>query len=293
MTSEPLRFRVTTDKEGRRISRKNYDEEYDLPDIIITGASTTFGYNVNDQETFSWLLQEQFTQHNVHNYSSNSYTSYQQLLVIENVLKRKKPAMVILTFSPSMDFCNITNRIDYLKICSIARPACLYRNKKFKRYKIEAYKKFPGSKSSCLALMYEFFLNSTIYRKRMKCDVILDTIHHTLLTIKKLCENNDIALLIACVEKCSEFHQFFYKNGFCWCIANQCDQVPFDKEPMRWRYALYDTHPNANAHRHFANIIGDAAKTVLSGKLVSPPVELIEIKTTTDGQYAADLYPLF
>ncbi len=77
---------------------------YPAPDakkeIWIFGDSVTYGWSVNDEETFPWLLQEKFPDYEVVNFGVQGYSTLNSLIQLREALQNgKKPKLVILSYA--------------------------------------------------------------------------------------------------------------------------------------------------------------------------------------------------
>jgi hypothetical protein len=59
--------------------------------LVFVGGSTTQGWAVSDEETFPWLIQQQFPAFAVYNYGVSAYGTYQSLLVLEQLFAAPNP----------------------------------------------------------------------------------------------------------------------------------------------------------------------------------------------------------
>ena len=70
--------------------------------IICLGGSQTFGWGVNDEETYPYLLEQKFKKQNknieVINAGIPGHSSYQGRIIIEKIIKKIKPDYVTIMF---------------------------------------------------------------------------------------------------------------------------------------------------------------------------------------------------
>ena len=81
-------------KDGNRLVSeitKKYIEE-----IILLGGSFTQGWAADDKETYAWFLQKKFPDIKIVNYAVGGYGTYQSLLKLEEVLKKKNNIKFII-----------------------------------------------------------------------------------------------------------------------------------------------------------------------------------------------------
>lgn len=86
---------VTIDKDGGRITGLKTKDE-NLNELLFIGGSFTFGWGVNDHESYPWRVQEQLTNYKVKNRAVGGYGTYQSLMTLERYLAQgTKPTHVI------------------------------------------------------------------------------------------------------------------------------------------------------------------------------------------------------
>ena len=89
-------------------SRFTGSKSTNLEKIIFIGGSITQGWAINDDETFSYLLQKNDLDHKVFNFAVGGYGGYQSLLTLEKVLENKqKVKNVIYGFIPHHEVRNV------------------------------------------------------------------------------------------------------------------------------------------------------------------------------------------
>jgi hypothetical protein len=75
--------------------------------IWIFGDSVTYGWSVNDRDTYCWLLQEDLPDYEVVNFGVNGYGTLQSLIQLREALKNgNEPQVVILAYAPWQDVRN-------------------------------------------------------------------------------------------------------------------------------------------------------------------------------------------
>jgi len=106
-----------------------YSPEKAKDEIWIFGGSLTHGYSLNDDETYPWILQEQFPQYEVVNFGVDGYSTLQSFIQFREALKeRKNPTFVVLAYAHFHDERNTFGRRRRKQIASaneigrIAKP---------------------------------------------------------------------------------------------------------------------------------------------------------------------------
>ncbi len=75
--------------------------------IWIFGDSITYGWSVNDKDTYPWLLQEKLTDFEVTNFGVNGYGTLQNLIQLREGLKNgEAPKVVVLAYASWDDVRN-------------------------------------------------------------------------------------------------------------------------------------------------------------------------------------------
>ncbi|GAK50578.1 hypothetical protein U14_01811 [Candidatus Moduliflexus flocculans] len=105
-------------------------ETYHFPsqkkEIWIFGCSFTYGWALNDEETYPWLLQERFENYEIVNFGVMGYGILQSYLQLQEALKSRdsKPQIVIINYASFHDERNILprSRQKILKITNYLGP---------------------------------------------------------------------------------------------------------------------------------------------------------------------------
>jgi hypothetical protein len=80
------------------------DQKLGRPEIWIFGCSYTYGWSVNDEETFPWLTQQELPSFRVRNFGVPGYGDLQGLLRFREELKNGvNPKMVVLVYAAFHD----------------------------------------------------------------------------------------------------------------------------------------------------------------------------------------------
>lgn len=111
--SDGYSFKVINLPNTLRITHplSTYGEARQKGEIWIFGCSLTYGWSLNDQETFPWLLQERFPEYEVVNFGVNGYSTVQSLIQFREALAEGRvPKVVLLNFAIWHDDRNIFSR---------------------------------------------------------------------------------------------------------------------------------------------------------------------------------------
>lgn len=106
-------FMVTHDKVGKRITALHQREsETTRPEIWIFGCSYTYGWALNDSETFPWILQEQLPEFRIVNFGVAAFgTIHSYLQCKEAFANRSKPVLIVVAYSSIHDVRNVCSRL--------------------------------------------------------------------------------------------------------------------------------------------------------------------------------------
>jgi lysophospholipase L1-like esterase len=100
---EPVRWRIRVNGDGQRGPAYPGPDVGADPVIVALGDSVTFGFRVNEEETFPAQLERYLRSHGrprarVVNYGVPGYTSFQGRRLLERILAKHRPDVVLLAF---------------------------------------------------------------------------------------------------------------------------------------------------------------------------------------------------
>lgn len=288
---------VTTDVQARRITANEAPSGDSA--ISFYGCSNTFGWGLNDGETYPWLVQGDHPEHIVHNYGVSGYSLYQMLLRIEQTIERDQPKVVVLGFSPGLEARSVSDH-HYLRTLAEhggTPPSCLSLEKSggkrtLKRFPLEAYKHLPMSDKSPLIKLIERRLNRMLYGGRVKDNAHRKTTEHLLLAMENLCKKHDAVFHVQYLVANTGYREFFHKAGMNWAPGpvdlDECDAVG----TYLYRLSPYDGHPNATANQAYAEALKPVLAELLSSGSYKPEPGAFGT-TKRDKGTEAEIYPIF
>jgi len=107
-------FTITHRADSLRITRPldAYNHPWSFKGAIwIFGCSFTYGWSLDDAQTYPWLLQERFPDFDVVNFGVGGYGTVHSLLQLEEALKtRRPPTIAILAYGNFHDERNVMSR---------------------------------------------------------------------------------------------------------------------------------------------------------------------------------------
>ena len=91
-------------------------------EIWLMGCSLTHGWSLNDEDTYPWLVQQQFPEYEVVNCGIEGYGTLQTRLQFQELLEQRgKPEIVVLAYGTFHDFRNTFIRIRQKAIAPLNR----------------------------------------------------------------------------------------------------------------------------------------------------------------------------
>jgi hypothetical protein len=206
------------------------------------GCSISYGYALNEEDTFSNLICKELKEYNYLNFSVPGYSLYQSLMKYKLKSKDIKFDFIILGLHQDLEKRNT---------CSIEWADIIDNYWKIPRaYKIGKLLNFlPTSKSKFEIInILKFFLGSVKYIQR-------STMKHLLLEFQKECLKNNTQLYIICFDKYNSIYDFLTKNKFNWNSAHLNLEQKNSKNESVWQLMPWDNHPNEEANIIFAKEI--------------------------------------
>ncbi|QGY40649.1 hypothetical protein GM415_11115 [Pseudodesulfovibrio cashew] len=295
-----LEYAVTTDDKGRRVTGTGSENAPTAENgISFYGCSNTFGWGLDDEATYPWLVAKARPGCSVRNYGVSGYSLYQILLTMEKTIEQDHPAVAVLGFSPGLEARSVSDH-HYLRIVGEqggTPPSCLSVAKKngkriLKRFGTEAYKRLPLSGRSPLVKLAERLLNRLRYGGRGKNDARRKTTEHLLLSMENLCRKHGTVFHVQYLVANTGYRDFLHQTGMNWAPGpvdlDQCDE----RGGYLYRLAPFDGHPNAEANAAYAKTLGPVLTELLSsGKYRPAPGQM----GTTERDEATEsaIYPVF
>ncbi|SNB46627.1 hypothetical protein [Geobacter sp. DSM 9736] len=75
--------------------------------LWIFGCSYTYGYSLNDDETYPWIVQNHLSNYDVQNFGVTGYSTLQSLIQLKLAIQKKEiPKIVVLAYAPFHDTRN-------------------------------------------------------------------------------------------------------------------------------------------------------------------------------------------
>jgi len=221
----------------------------------IFGDSITYGWSVNDRDTYCWLLQEELPDYEVVNFGVNGYGTLQSLIQLREALKNgNEPQVVILTYASWQDVRNTFIRMRRKMVATAAflgpvnQPyARLDSNGRLEVFSDAlAYREFPLMRYSAFIHALEESYDKYEERHSQSHEITKVTIKE----ISDLCLAHGIRLVVASLtsdpissdmlEYCSR-ERITTADAWVDLSIKENNNLP------------YDSHPSAIAHRQYAH----------------------------------------
>jgi hypothetical protein len=246
-------FKTTQGSNGLRITHPlNTYRSEDKKEIWIFGCSFTWGWALNDEETFPWLVQEKFTRFEVVNFGMGAYSNVQSLIQFREALKSgKKPAVVVLAYGSFHDARNTLTRtwvktrlsygdfkvtIPYMRWSSSGKPELLYTPLE--------YHEIPLARHSALANFlddtYDRWLESTYHSHEVSKAIIEEFFN--------ICKENGVVFVVAGIFASPATAEML---DYCRSKGMMGVDISIDAS-IKENTVPYDGHPSAIANRQFA-----------------------------------------
>ena len=250
------------------------------------GCSITYGHGLNEVETYPYLLSKKIKDLNYLNFAVPGYSTYQSLETFKCKLKEVKFNKIVLGIHRDLERRN-TCSISWSKIINNfwGIPSMIdlkFLNLKFKPRFI--YKNKFGlfiTKIFCEVLNFlRFFLGSIRFIQK-------NTQKKLLLDFKDVCEQNDIELIIICLDNYNEIFDFLTDHKFNWTTSNISLTEKNINGEYIWQKMPWDNHPNLNANKIFASQLEDVFRVHV--RPYKPNIKKIDA-SKNDQEY---IYPLW
>ena len=289
-------YTVTTDAVSRRVTSAT--ETSGKPTISVYGCSNTFGWGLNDEETYLWQLQSACPDHTIRNYGVSGYSLYQMLLRMEQTLERDKPSLVILGFSPGLEARSVSDH-HYLRILSQqggTPPSCLAvkteQGTVLERNPLEAYKHLPLSSASPLIKLVERTLNRVIYAPRAKNKAHRHTTEILLFAMAELCKQHGATFHVQYLVANTGYRTFLHDHGINWAPGPVDLDLCEPNGNYIYRLSPFDGHPNAEANQAYAQALTPIISELLKTGKYTPGPDAFGT-TKRDEATESAIYPIF
>lgn len=246
-------FNVTHLPNTLRITRPidSYKESERKEEIWIFGCSFTHGWTLNDDETYPWLLQERFPEHDVINFGVSGYGTIHSLSQFRDALKTRTPKVVVLAYAGFHDQRNTFSRIrrkeiaPWNKLGPLVQPYARLNKEGDLEYLFAdvEYPEFPMMKHLALAHYIEIKYNR-FESERHQSHAVSEALVEEM---AKLAKKSEVKFIVANISKERAMLDFAEEKR----IQNIDISVDLDLTENTNR--PHDYHPSAIANKKYAD----------------------------------------
>lgn len=257
-------FTMTHDANGRRITSGRTPAPAAREEVWILGCSFTHGWSVNDSETYSWLLQEEFPQYEIVNFGVGGYGTIHSLLQFQQAIKaRRRPIAVVVAYAYFHDERNVFSRYrqkvaaNWSHFGPLVQPfGRVDANGNLQLFMASTeFQEFPLMRWSAFSSLLEQKY-SAYHDARLESRVVTEAIFRRLQADTRA---QGIPLLIAEIDGQSGIAVFARKNGIAYA------DIAVDLNTRGARNFPFDPHPTARTHRKYARRLGAALRPIVDG----------------------------
>jgi hypothetical protein len=263
-------FKTTQLSNGLRITHPlNTYPSTAKKEIWIFGCSQTFGWALNDEETFPWLVQEKFTGYEVVNFGVGAYSNVQSLIQFREALESgKKPAVVILAYGSFHDERNTLTRawlktrasfgewkvtLPYMRWSRNGKPELLYQPLEYHAIPLARY----SALANFLDDTYDRALESSYHSHEVSKAIIEEFFD--------ICKAHGIVFVVAGIFGSPATAEML---DYCQGKGMMAVDISVDMTIKENTYLPYDGHPSAIANRQFAQKLNSF---LCSKVMIEPP----------------------
>ncbi|MEG4211392.1 SGNH/GDSL hydrolase family protein [Microcoleus sp. S13_B4] len=242
-----------------------YHQSSKKPEIWIFGCSFTYGWSLNDSETYAWLLQEKLPQYEIVNFGVNGYGTLHSFIQFKEALKQgKKPKIAVIAYAGFHDRRNTLLRARSKQMSAWNKLGILWqpdarlngeKNFTYKMAKLE-YHEFPLMRVSALSHFLEVNYNQVeegLYRSHEVSKEIIEEFN-------RVAEANGVKLVVAGINAGSaKMLEELSQEGIATGDISVDLKIPANNN------LPHDIHPSAIANRQYAEKLAG----VLQGNLTN------------------------
>ncbi|MEG4604841.1 SGNH/GDSL hydrolase family protein [Microcoleus sp. F6_B6] len=233
-------------------------------EIWIFGCSFTYGWSLNDSETYPWLLQEKLPKYEIVNFGVNGYGTLHSFIQFKEALKQgNKPKIAVIAYAGFHDRRNTLLRAIRKQMAAWNKLGILFQpdarlngehNFTYKMAKLE-YHEFPLMRVSALSHFLEVNYNQFeegLYKSHDVSKAIIEEFN-------RVAEANGVKLVVAGINTGSaKMLEELSQEGIATADISVDLKIPANNN------LPHDLHPSAIANRQYAEKLeGFLQRTVL------------------------------
>ncbi|MEG4634017.1 SGNH/GDSL hydrolase family protein [Microcoleus sp. AR_TQ3_B6] len=229
-----------------------YNQSSKKPEIWIFGCSFTYGWSLNDSETYPWLLQEKLPKYEIVNFGVNGYGTLHSLIQFKEALKQgNQPKIAVIAYArfhnPRNTLLRSTRKhvVPWNKLGIVFHPDARLNgenNFTYSMAKIE-YHEFPLMRVSALSHFSEVIYNKfeqKLYRSHEVSKAIIEEFN-------RVAEAKGVKLVVVGISSNStKMLQELSQEGIATADISVDLKIPANNN---WPH---DVHPSAVANRQYA-----------------------------------------
>jgi len=229
-----------------------YNHSSKKPEIWIFGCSFTYGWSLNDSETYPWLLQEKLPKYEIVNFGVGGYGTLQSLIQFKEALKQgNKPKIAVIAYAGFHDRRNTLVRARRKELAAWSKLGVLLQpdarlngenNFTYSMVKAE-YREFPLMRLFALSNFLDDSYNrleNKLYRSHEVSKAIIEEFN-------RVAEAKGVKLVVAGINPGSaKMLQELSQEGIATAEISVDLKIPGNNN------LPHDSHPSAIANRQYA-----------------------------------------
>ncbi len=273
VTLGPLRFTLTHDPRGLRVTHVERAPTPRRPELWIFGDSITHGWSVNDEETYAWLLQERFPALEVVNFGVSGYGTLHGWLQFEAALAAgRRAALAVVGYASFHDDRNTFARerrkilVPWNRLGPLAQPRARFDGTgELRIERAEArYVELPLMRRLAVAHLVERAWNRLEQRRLRGADVSFAILER----FAERASRAGITLVVAGLTRDEPTRALLER---CRGRGVRTVDIAVDLELPGMRNLPWDPHPTARVHALYAERLGGyLEREGLAGAASSP-----------------------
>lgn len=250
-------FKATNLENSLRVTRplKSYNADRRAPEVWVFGDSVTYGWSVNDEESYPWLLQEKLPDHAVVNFGVSGYGNVHSLIQFREALQKaaRPPKVVVMAYASWHDVRNTFIRARRKMLVSSRSLGPV--NQPYSRLSADGkpeifmdtveYREFPLMRYSALMHAIEEAYNSYEERHARSHEVTKAIFKEMI----ELCQAHGIEAVVAGLTSDATTKSML---AYCEGQGARTLSIYVDRHLKENNNLPYDSHPSALAHRRYA-----------------------------------------
>jgi hypothetical protein len=238
-----------------RITRplETYDQSNRKEGLWIFGCSMTYGWSLNDDETYPWLLQERLPQYDVVNFAVPGYGTTHSLIQFRDALAAgAAPKVAILAYAKFHDQRNTFSRIrrkevaPWNRLGPLSYPNARLENGVLRHLTADVeYREFPLLRRLALAHYIEMLYNRLEFRRHQGPAVSEALIAE----MAELAGKHGVKLVVANISGGQAMLDWAKENGI------PGVDISLDLSSPENTNDPHDGHPSVIATRKYANTL--------------------------------------